>query len=226
MKKIFIFGSGTISDVVFQYFTDNGDYRVDGFVEYDEMINSDTKFGLPLVKLSHLEQTFPSDQYEGFVAIGYKNFNFEREKTYKLLKEKNYTLCSLISKNSVIAKNVIIGENCLILENQTIQPYAQIKDNVYLWSGNHIGHHTTIYENTFVSSHVVISGNCKIGQNCFIGVNASIADGIEIKNRCTIFMGVSLNKNLAEGTIVVNKKSEIIHGSDKRSKIILNKFYK
>ena len=226
MKKIFIFGVGTISDVVFQYFSDAGDYKVEGFVEYDEIINSTTKFGVPIVRLSKLEQTFPANKYEGFVAIGYKNFNFEREKVYKLLKEKNYKLCSLISKKSVIAKNVDIGENCLILENQTIQPYVQIKDNVYLWSGNHIGHHSIIYENTFVSSHVVISGNCKIGKNCFIGVNASIADGIEIKNRCTIFMSASINKNLIDETIVVSKNSEIIRDDDKRSKIILNKFYK
>jgi len=226
VKKIFIFGLGTISDVVFHYFTDNSDYRVDGFVEYDKLINSNKKFGLPVVKLSKLNQIFPPDQYEGFVAIGYKNFNTERENAFKLLKEKKYKLCNFISRKSAIAKNVIIGENCLILENQTIQPYVQIKNNVYLWSGNHIGHHSIINENTFVSSHVVISGNCKIGKNCFFGVNASIADGIEIKNRCTVFMSANVNKNLSESTIVVNKNSEIILSSDKRSKMILNKFYK
>tara|TARA_Y100000389_G_scaffold195806_1_gene227768 strand:- start:1011 stop:1691 length:681 start_codon:yes stop_codon:yes gene_type:complete len=226
VKKIFIFGVGTISDVVFQYFADSGDYKVDGFVEYDELISSSEKFGLPIIKLSQLDKNFPADKYEGFIAIGYKNFNAEREKVYQLLKEKNYKLCSFISKKSVIAKNVIIGENCLILENQTIQPYVQIKNNVYLWSGNHIGHHSIIDENTFVSSHVVISGNCKIGKNCFIGVNSSIADGIEIKNRCTVFMGVSINKNLSYETIAVSKNYEIINSSDRRSKILLNKFYK
>ena len=73
---------------------------------------------------------------------------------------------------------------------------------------------------------MVISGNCKIGKNCFLGVNAAIADGIEIKNRCTVFMGANVNKNLSESTIVLNKNSEIILSSDRRNKIILNKFYK
>ena len=226
MKKVFIFGLGTISDVVFHYFKDYSDYKIEGFVEYDKLINSNEKFGLPIVKLSNLDQIFPPDKFEGFVAIGYKNFNSERENVFKLLKEKKYKLCSFISKKSVVAKNVTIGENCLILENQTIQPYVQIRDNVYLWSGNHIGHHSIINENTFISSHVVISGNCKIGKNCFLGVNAAIADGIEIKNRCTVFMGANVNKNLSESTIVLNKNSEIVLSSDRRNKIILNKFYK
>lgn len=226
MKKVFIFGLGTISDVVYHYFKDQGGYEIVGFVEYDKLINLGKKFGLPVVKLSNLNQTFPPDKFEGFVAIGYKNSNIERQKVFKLLKDKKYRLCSFISKKSVIAQNVIIGENCLILENQTIQPYVQIKDNVYLWSGNHIGHHSIIDENTFVSSHVVISGNCKIGKNCFIGVNATIADGIEIQSRCTIFMSTNVNKNLSESSVVINKNSEIILSSDRRTKLILNRFYK
>ena len=226
MKKIFIFGVGTISDVVYHYLSEAQEYQIDGFVEYDELIATKKKFGLPVVKSSDINKFFPPNIYEGFVAIGYKNYNIERENAFKFLKEKNYSLCSYVSKKSVIAKNVIIGENCLILENQTIQPYAKIKNNVYLWSGNHIGHHSTINENTFVSSHVVISGNCNIGKNCFIGVNATIADSIEIKNKCTIFMNASVNKNLQESTMVVNKNSEIIQSSDRKTKLLLNKFYK
>ena len=226
MKKVFIFGLGTISDLVFYYFSEQNDYEIVGFVDYDNLIVSDKKFELPVIKLSNLNQTFPPTEFEGFIAIGYRNLNTDRENVFKLLKDKKYKLCSFISKKSVIAENAQIGENCLILENQTIQPYVKIKDNVYVWSGNHIGHHSIISENTFVSSHVVISGNCKIGKNCFIGVNAAIADGIEIKNKCTISMGANVSKNLSTSSLVMSKNSEIILSSDRRAKLIINKFFK
>ena len=114
----------------------------------------------------------------------------------------------------------------MILENQTIQPYVKIGNNVTLWSGNHIGHHSEILENTFISSHVVISGGCKIGKNCFFGVNSSVADGIKINDFCSIFMNTSVSKNLDIRSIVVSKNSEIIIEDDKKNKVITNKFYK
>ena len=49
-----------------------------------------------------------------------------------------------------------IGENCFIFEDNTIQPFVVVEDNVILWSGNHIGHHSVIKNHNFVSSHVVI----------------------------------------------------------------------
>jgi acyl-[acyl carrier protein]--UDP-N-acetylglucosamine O-acyltransferase len=66
-----------------------------------------------------------------------------------------------------------IGENCFIFEDNTIQPFVRIEDNVILWSGNHIGHHSTIKSHNFISSHVVVSGQCTIEPNCFIGVNST-----------------------------------------------------
>ena len=79
-----------------------------------------------------------------------------------------------------------IGEHCFILESQVIQPYARIGNNVVLWSGNHIGHHSSIGDHCFVASHVVVSGNVQVGSHCFLGVNATIGDGIAIGDRCII----------------------------------------
>jgi UDP-3-O-[3-hydroxymyristoyl] glucosamine N-acyltransferase len=49
-----------------------------------------------------------------------------------------------------------------------------------MWSGNHIGHHSTIGDNCFISSQVVVSGSCDVGENCFLGVNSTLVNGITI----------------------------------------------
>ena len=76
----------------------------------------------------------------------------------------------------------------------------KIGDNVTLWSGNHIGHHSIISDHTFISSHVVVSGGVEIGEQCFIGVNVTLADHIKIGDRCVLGAGSILLKNAeAEG---------------------------
>ena len=87
-------------------------------------------------------------------------------------------LLNISSKASIFTNK--IGENCFILEDNTIQPYVEIGNNVTLWSGNHIGHHSIIRDHCFITSHVVVSGGVEIGENTFIGVNATLRDHIKI----------------------------------------------
>ena len=75
---------------------------------------------------------------------------------------------------------VKLGKTAFILEDNTIQPFATIGNNVTLWSGNHIGHHSTIHDHCFIASHVVISGGVEINESCFIGVNATLRDHIKV----------------------------------------------
>ena len=97
----------------------------------------------------------------------------------------------------------LIGENCFIFEDNTIQPFVSIGNNVTLWSGNHIGHHSVIRDHTFIASHVVISGGVEIGEQCFIGVNATLRDHIKVGDRCVIGAGALLLADAApEGVYV------------------------
>ena len=66
--------------------------------------------------------------------------------------------------------------------DNTIQPFVEIGDNVTMWSGNHIGHHSKICDNAFISSHAVISGGVEVGRNSFLGVNSTINDHIKLEN--------------------------------------------
>ena len=99
--------------------------------------------------------------------------------------------------------------SCFIFENQTIQPFVKIGNDVIIWSGNHIGHHSSIGDHCFISSHVVISGGAKINDYCFLGVNSTLRDGITIGSECIIGMGASIVKDTIEKGVYIGKPAKL-----------------
>lgn len=179
MKKLIIFGIGEQAEMAYYYFKNDTDYEVVGFTVDKDYINKQILFDLPIVEFESIENDYSKELYELFIAIGYSKINKLREEKYLACKEKGYKIASYISSKASIFTDRI-GENAFILEDNTVQPYVQIGNNVTLWSGNHIGHHSVIQDNCFITSHVVISGGCEIGENTFIGVNATLRDHIKI----------------------------------------------
>ena len=81
-----------------------------------------------------------------------------------------FALASYVSSRAFVWRNVQLGEHCFVFEDNTLQPFVTIGRNGVLWSGNHIGHHSTIGDNVFVSPHVVVSGSVQVAR-LFLGVN-------------------------------------------------------
>jgi sugar O-acyltransferase (sialic acid O-acetyltransferase NeuD family) len=151
--------------------------------------------GRPVVAFEDVAQLYPPDRHDLFVALSYSKLNLVRKEKYLAAKAYGYRLASYVSEKATVLNQGRIGENCFILEDNTIQPFVTIGNNVTLWSGNHIGHHSTIKDHCFVASHVVVSGGVEIGEQCFIGVNATIRDHVKVGDRCVIGAGALLLAN-------------------------------
>ena len=89
-----------------------------------------------------------------------------------------------------------------------MQPFVRLGDNVILWSGNHIGHHSAIGSHCFISSHVVISGGVDIGESCFLGVNSTLANNLKIGRDCLIGAGALVTRDLPENKLVKGNIAE------------------
>jgi sugar O-acyltransferase (sialic acid O-acetyltransferase NeuD family) len=129
-----------------------------------------------------------------------------RAAVYSDAKGKGYELVSYVSSKCTYYGETI-GDNCFIFEDNTIQPFVRVGNDVVMWSGNHIGHHSTIGNHCFISSHVVISGNCRIGDYCFIGVNATLRDSISIGNSCIIGAGSLLMKSTKDNELYISERT-------------------
>ncbi|MBW4710819.1 acetyltransferase [Roseobacter sp. YSTF-M11] len=192
MKKLVIFGAGDIAELAHYYFTTDTDYSVVAFCVDAQFIKEDKFCDLPVVPFEDLSEHYPSATHDMFIALSYAKLNALRKTKFDDAREKGYALASYVSSKASVLNQGNIGANAFILEDNTVQPFVTIGDNVTLWSGNHIGHHSVISDHTFISSHVVVSGGVKIGERCFIGVNATLRDHIEIGDKCVIGAGALL----------------------------------
>ena len=201
MRKLIIYGTGLIAEVADFYFTTDTDYRIEAFTNAAEFITQDDFRGKPLVPFEQLESIYSPADHEIFIALGYNKTNQIRQARYDEAKRKGYTCATYISSRASYY-DTPVGDNCFILEDNTIQPFVTIGNNVTLWSGNHIGHHSRIRDHCFISSHVVVSGNCDIGENCFLGVNSTLRDNIKLERFVVIGSGAIVMKSCPERTLV------------------------
>ena len=189
MKSIVIFGTSEIAELAHFYFSSDSDYQVVAFTVDRDWLSVETLCGLPVVAFEDLSSLFPPQKYQLFIALSYSGLNRLRFDKYRVAKTIGYRLPSYISSKATVLNYGRIGDNCFILEDNTIQPFVTIGNNVTLWSGNHIGHHSQIGDHTFISSHVVVSGGVCVGESCFIGVNATLRDHINIGHHSVIGAG-------------------------------------
>ena len=197
MKKLIIYGTGLVAEVAEFYFRTDSAYQIDAFTNAGEFIKEDRFKGAPVIAFDGLENTHPPSEYDIFIALGYSKTNQVRQQRFIEAKQKGFVCATYVSSRATYY-GTPVGANCFILENNVIQPFVSIGDNVTLWSGNHIGHHSKIASHCFISSHVVISGGCDIGENCFLGVNSTLRDNIKLGNFVVVASGAVVMKNCEE----------------------------
>lgn len=196
MADVVIFGVKDFASLAHFYLRHDSQHRVVGFTVHREFLPPEGEFeGLPVVAFEQLEERFPPEQVSAFAPMSHRKMNRLRESVFNELKARRYPLISYVSSRATRFPEGQIGDNCFILEDNTIQPFASIGDNVVIWSGNHIGHHSVVESHTFITSHVVISGHCKIGAYSFLGVNATLKDQITLGEGTLVGMGANITKD-------------------------------
>jgi sugar O-acyltransferase (sialic acid O-acetyltransferase NeuD family) len=201
LRKLIIFGTGDIAQLAHYYFSQDINYEIVAFTVDREYISDNSFCNLPVVPFDEIEKQFSPGEHDMFVALSYSKLNRIRAEKFNAAKSKGYKLVSYVSPKATLYDNVRIGDNCFIFEDNTIQPFVSIADNVTLWSGNHIGHHSTIGKHCFIASHVVVSGGVKIDPYCFVGVNATIRDHVHIAQDCIIGAGALITHNTIKNSV-------------------------
>jgi len=208
MKKLVIYGTGLIAEVAAFYFEKDAGREVVAFTNAAEFIKEGSFGGKPVVPFEALEKSHPAAAHEAFIAIGYTKTNQVRQARFNEARQKGYTLATYISSRAMYY-GTPVGANGFILEGNVIQPFVKIGDNVTLWSGNHIGHHSKIGDHAFISSHVVVSGGCEIGENCFLGVNSTLRDNVKLGRFVVVASGAIVMKDCEERTVVQAPESTV-----------------
>lgn len=207
-KKLVLIGDSAFAEIAYEYFSHDSNYDVVGFAVEAEYRKKNELLGLPLVDVEMMEKRFPPSTHSVYVAVAYTQLNRLRARLMRDAKEKGYALASYISSRAFVWPNVKLGEHCFIFEDNTIQPFAVLGEDVVLWSGNHIGHHSVVGDHVFISSHVVLSGFVVVGTNSFLGVNATVANNITIGRDCWISPGALIVKDTQDRSIYKTAAAE------------------
>lgn len=209
-RPLVLVGAGEFAQIACEYFRHDSDYDVLAFSVEREYLTQPVLADCPVVPYETLEQHYPPDQVELFVAVPASQLNRLRRRFYLDAKRRGYRFASYVSTRAFVWRNAVIGENCFIFENNVIQPFVRVGDDCVLWSGNHVGHRTVIEDHVFVSSHAVISGYCHIGEGCFIGVNATFNDGVKIAPYNVIGAGALVTRDTEPGRVYVGSPAKAV----------------
>jgi sugar O-acyltransferase (sialic acid O-acetyltransferase NeuD family) len=191
-KKLVVFGLSDIAQLAHYYFTTDSTYEVSAFTVDANYVREERFAGLPVVAFEDVVKRYPPDRFDFFVALGYTKLNAVRKEKYLAAKALGYRIAGYVSSRATVLNQVRIGENSFILEDVTVQPFVTIGNDVTLWSGSHVGHHSTIGDHTFIAPHAAISGGVVIGEQCFVGINATIRDHVRVGDRCVVGAGTLL----------------------------------
>ncbi len=218
-KKLIIVGDSAFAEIACEYFDADSNYDVIAFSVESQFLKRSELSGRPVVAFEDVEAAYDPATHDVYVATVYTQLNRLRARLASDAKRKGYKLASFVSPRAFVWRNVQIGEHCFIFEDNTVQPFVKIEDNVILWSGNHIGHHSTIRRNCFFSSHVVVSGFCDIGENSFLGVNSTISNNVKIGRDNWIGPGSTVMQDTQDGDFFSARSSE-------KSKVSATRFFK
>ncbi|MEM9221801.1 MAG: acetyltransferase [Pseudomonadota bacterium] len=208
MAKVVLFGAGKIAEEIYSYFTHDSDHEVVAFSVDQAYLSFDSLFGLPVVAFEDVVEAYPPADFGMFVATGYQQLNRLREAKFQAAKRKGYRLVSYVCSKAANIGSVEIGENSLVLEHATIQPSSRIGANVFVWSGNHIGHHAVIRDHVYVAGHVTVGGGADIGENCFLGINSTIGHNVQLGARCVVGAGARVLKSADDGAVFIEPSTE------------------
>lgn len=195
-KKLVIFGYGQLAQLSHFYFTHDSDYEVVAFTVDEAHLKEDNYLGLPCVPYEKLSEIYPSSSFYVFIAVGYSKLNSIRTTKYLSAKKMGYSLASYISSKAQFwPEDLSVGENVMIMEGNCIMPFCKIEDNVHIWIGNILSHHSIIRKHTTITSHVALGGGVNVGERCFIGLNATIRDNIVIADGSIIAASANVIKS-------------------------------
>ncbi len=207
-RALVIVGDSAFAEIACEYFDADTHYEVVAFAVERPYLRRDTLLGRPVRAFEDLAALHPSASHDVFVAVTYAQLNRLRARLASQAREMGYALASYVSPRAFVWRNVKMGEHCFVFEHNTVQPFVRLGDNVVLWSGNHIGHHSVVEDHCFVSSQVVVSGFCRIGAHSFLGVNATVANNVVVGRDNWVGPNTVLMKDTADGALFRTEQPE------------------
>ena len=209
MKDIIIVGSGghgaELDDYI-QFGNKSGrgeSYNIIGYLDDNPDNYHRYSFSAPLLGSIKDHEIRKDCSY----LIGIANLAYRRTIVEGYL-DKDAEFISYIHPESFISKSAEIGQGAVISYHCNIGPNARIGRFSLVNARASISHDCEIGDFNFIGPNVCFSGFSKVGDENLFGINSATIPGIEIGSRNKIAAGMTLDKNVEDGSTVFYKMKE------------------
>ena len=212
LREVVIFGAGEFASLVRFHLTTEGEHSVVAFTVDRDYVDREGFEGLPLVAFERLDEMFPPDRVEVFVALGYRKVNRPRADAYARVAQRGYRCLTFVSPHAIVAANVELGENCFVFESAVLQPGVRLGSDTIVRTGAVVGHDCQIGDHCFIAPRASISGNVVIGEFAFVGNNATIRDGVTIAPHTVVGAGSLIKADTRAGEVYAQPATSPLPG--------------
>lgn len=208
MKPLILFGTGKIAEVVLHFLLNHSDRQVIACTIDRAYATTGVWHDLPLIPFDEIAQKHPASECEMFVALGYQDMNALRAAKCAEARTLGYTLVSYVHPQSGLPADCVHGDNCFIMNHTMIHPCVRLGNNVFVWSGAMIGHHSVIGDNCWLTSCTNISGVVTVGENSFFAVNSTIGNGVAVGKSCFIGANALVTQSTGDDQVFITESTK------------------
>lgn len=185
MKSIFIYGTGghstVVADIAKLLGYTNIIFLDDKKCEYDSLDDVKDQTEIPMI-----------------IAIG---SNKIRKRIFRIAKEYNFKVVSLIHPSATISESSSIGEGTVVMSNVVVNPFSKVGFGSILNTSSIIEHENVIEDFVHISPGVSLAGNVKVNELTHIGIGSSVIQGIKIGRNSIIGAGSVVIKDISSNKL-------------------------
>ena len=203
-----VFGNGGVATMIHSHLSHDSPFDVAAFTVDATHVKEGSLLGLPVIAFDEVERTYPPDDFQLFIPIGFRLVNQLRADKYREAKAKGYSLINYISTKALIAPGLTLGDNCVIMDGAIIGPSVSIGNDVFIGPGTVVSHGAVVGDHSFVAAGAVILGDVRIEPYCVLGANSTVRDGIVIASECVIGAGVTIMRATGPREVYIGPQVE------------------
>lgn len=167
--------------------------------------------GLPVVAESKQVEQYIVN-HDIFIAIGNAR---KRHEFMEVLNKKDAVIPTLIHPNAVFGKDTYIDSGTVVMAGTVINSGSIIGKGCILNTCSSIDHDCIIHDFVHISVGVHLAGNVEVGNKTWIGAGATVSNGVNICDECTIGAGGVVIKNILNSGTYIGVPAVLLKGISK-----------
>lgn len=207
MKKLFLYGAGSVGREVFDIADriNTSESRWGEIAFIDDTQETGIFQGKRVFQYCDFVKLFSPDEVEIAITNGEP---IARKALYEKVRSDGYQLANVVDKTAIVSPSAQLGEGVIVYPFVMISSDSKIGDNVLIYCQTTVAHDSIIGEGSVLSIGVIVSGNCTISKYCFIGAGATIREKIEIGEWNIIAMSSGVCKSVSQNGIYMGNPAK------------------